>query len=312
MSIEIQIPLIASSNPANGASQISQNGSRFSVVFTRPIIVPKKAKYCWLTVEQSNIVFNTPNISEALGNNKILVEFDDTVTPTSNLITIPDGLWDLDHLNQNLQQQLSNLGELTDAITLLPDTATQTVIIKYRQFYQVDFDIPNSVREVLGFDARISPVGGFSPTDNFYESGDTTAKFNSLLFYLVHSDLVSGHGLRINGNFLDILQQVPIKDVSAGSLIAYEPQNLQKIPCPNLINQSLRELHFWLTDDQNQFVDTLGEFWSVRLNIHYLEDIENKENLSRKIDDNMKKINEKIDSTMGEIKMFLRELLARK
>ena len=267
MSIEYQIPLIASSDPNNGASQISQNGSRFSVVFTRPLIVPKQAKYCWLTVENSTVVFNTPNILVDV-NDKMLVTFDDGILMISYNITIPKGLYDLDHLNAAIQQQLSNAGAASDAITLIPDTATQKVVIKFRQFYQVDFTISQSFREILGFNSRLVPAV-HATIDNQYENGDNVAKFNSVLYYLIHSDLCSGHGIRINNVYNDTIQQVPI-DVAAGSQISYEPQNLQKIPCPNLIGQSLRELHFWLTDDKNNFVDTLDEVWSCRLNIHYL------------------------------------------
>ena len=269
MSIEYQIPLLLSSNPINGATQIDKNGSRFTVVFTRPLIVPNEAKYCWLTVEQSTVIFNTPNILVDV-NDKMLVEFDDGFIQATYNIVIEKGLYDLDHLNSSIQQQLSNLGALSDAITIIPDTATQKVVIKFRQYYQIDFTINESFREILGFNSRIAPVGGFAPTDNFYENGDNIAAFNTILYYLIHSDLASGHGLRLNSNYAEIIQQVPIADVNAGSQISYEPQNLQKIPCMNLIGQQLREIHCWLTDDQNNFVDTLGEVWSTRLNIHYL------------------------------------------
>lgn len=270
--IEYQLPLIFSSDPINGASNISQNGSRFSIVFTRPLIVPRKAKYCWLTVENSTIVFNTPNILTGV-NDLMKVDFDDGLggAATFNLV-LPEGLYDLDHLNAAIQQQLGNLGADTDGITLLPDTATQKVIIKYREFYQIDFTISQSFRTILGFNSRIAPVGGFAAS-NFYEIADNVAAFNTLEYYLIHSDLCSGHGIRIGPIYSDTIQQVPISDTAAGGTISYEPQNLQKIPCPNLIGQSLREINCWLTDNQNQFVDTLGETWSTRVNIHYLIDL---------------------------------------
>lgn len=264
---EYQIPLIASSNPINGATQVSQNGSRFTIVYTRPLIVPAEATYCWITVENSTIIFNTPNILEGV-NDKLLVRFEDGVNPILEYdITIGAGLYDLDHLNSAISQQLSNLGALSDAVSLIPDTATQKVVVKFREHYQIDFTIANNFAEILGFEEREVPEVP-AIIDNQYENSDNIAKFNTILYYLMHSDLVSGHGIRIGSNYADILQQVPIT-VSAGSQISYEPQNLQIIPCPNLVGQSLREVHYWLTDDQNRFVDTLGEFWSVRLNIHY-------------------------------------------
>ena len=151
---------------------------------------------------------------------------------------------------------------------MIPDTATQKVVIKLREFYQIDFTISESFRELLGFNSRLVPAV-HATIDNQFENGDSPAKFNSLLYYLIHSDLASGHGIRINNRYNDVIAQVPIIS-EAGSQINYESRTPQRIPCPNLIGQSLRELHFWLTDDKGNFVDTLGEVWSTRLNIHYL------------------------------------------
>ena len=105
-----------------------------NIFYRRPLIVPKNAKYCWLTVENSTVVFNTPNILVDV-NDKMLVTFDDGILMASYNITIPKGLYDLDHLNAAIQQQLSNSGAAADAMTLIPDTATQKVVIKFRQFY---------------------------------------------------------------------------------------------------------------------------------------------------------------------------------
>lgn len=267
---EFQIPLLLSSDPINGATEISQNGSRFTVIFTRPLLVPKEARYCYITVEQVNVIFNTPNIFTGV-NDKMRVEFDDGVIQAQYDLTINQGLWDLNHLNSAIQQQLSNTGALPDAITLLPDTATQKVIVKYREDYQIDWTITQTFRDIVGFNSRIAPIGGYATQDDFYEPADNVAKFNTTLYYLIHTDLVSGRGLRINGNYADIVAQVPI-DVEAGSLINYQPRNPQMLPCPNLIGQSLREIHVWLTDDKNQFVDTVDEVWSIQLTVHYVVD----------------------------------------
>ena len=63
--------------------------------------------------------------------------------------------------------------------------------------------------------------------DNQHESGDNVAKFNSVLYYLMHSDLCSGHGIRINNAYNDTIQQVRI-DVAAGSQISYSNRIYKK------------------------------------------------------------------------------------
>ena len=269
MPIEFQIPLLASSDPLNGALNITENGSRFTIVFTRPIIVPKNAEYCWLTVESGTIVFNTPNIYEGV-NNRMDVIFNNSIDPILIFnIEIPTGLYDVDHLNSTIQQQLNNQGADSDGITLIPDTATQRLSIKFREFYQVDLTVENNLAEILGFDERLVPTLPAS-IENQYEVGDTTARFNTILYYLMHSDLASGYGIRINSNFDNVIIQVPITiGTSTGSQITYEPRNLQKLPAPTLIGRVIREASFWVTDDKNNPIDTLNEVWSLRMNIHY-------------------------------------------
>jgi len=268
MPIEYQIPLIASSDPLNNASNITQNGSRFTVNFSRPIIVPKDAEYCWLTVEQGTVVFNTPNILTDV-NDKITIYFNNGVDPILQYdLVIAKGLYDVDHLQSAIQQQLTNMGAASDAIQLIPDTATQRLSIKFRQYYQVDLTVADNFSNILGFDERLVPLTP-AAIDNQYEPGDREARFNTILYYLIHSDLAGGYGIRVNNRFRDVILEVPINNVNAGSQISYEPQNLQKVPSPTLIGKIVREANFYLTDDRSNPVDTLNEIWSVRLNIHY-------------------------------------------
>lgn len=264
---EYQIPLIVSSDPNNGASQISDQGSRFELIFQRPLIIPP-CKYCWIEVEQSTIVFNNPNITSGI-NSEMKIDYDNTVDPPSTFnISIETGLYDLDHLNAAIQQQLTNLGApSSDLVTLIPDTATQRVILKLRLHTQVDFTINFSFREILGFNSRLA-AALHATVDNQYEEGDTTAGFNTILYYLIHSDLIN-YGIRINNAYTQVIMQVPIS-VAAGSQIVYEPFRPTKIPSNELRNKSLRQLHFWLTDDSNNFVNTLNEVWSCRFVIHYI------------------------------------------
>ena len=80
-----------SSDERNGAQNKSQDGSTFSVQLNNPISIPKESIYCTLEVSSATIWNNTPNISSAIGNNKLYLhtEVDADLGPDF-VITIPD------------------------------------------------------------------------------------------------------------------------------------------------------------------------------------------------------------------------------
>ena len=68
MSSKKDITLIFSSNPVNGALNLTPNGDRYNTVLYNSISVPRSAKYCIMQVIQSNIWWVVPNLSPVLNN----------------------------------------------------------------------------------------------------------------------------------------------------------------------------------------------------------------------------------------------------
>jgi hypothetical protein len=60
-----------SSDKANGAQNVSSDGSLFNVELYNPISIPKEAIYCTLEITAATIWNVSPNISAAIGNNKL-------------------------------------------------------------------------------------------------------------------------------------------------------------------------------------------------------------------------------------------------
>jgi hypothetical protein len=100
-----------------------------------------------------------------------------------------------------------------------------------------------------------------------YERSDQVASFNPVEFFLLHSSLVST-GLRINNVYNNTIAQVLI-DVPPGSQIVSAPFNIPEIPAPELAGSDRKNIRFWLTDNNNNLVNTRSEFFSLRLIIHY-------------------------------------------
>ena len=186
------------------------------------------------------------------------------------ILTIPQGLYDLNGLNQAILRELDNQGAKIDPNPLLsfsPDEPTQKVEmrINYNNVL-VDFTQPDTPRTILGFNSAIygpyitAPISILAPN---------VAGFNTVNYFLIHSDLTN-KGIRFNNNFNQTVAQVLI-DVSPGSQIVSRPFNPARIPVPELVGAKRNNIRMWLTDDNDNRVFTNNEYWSARIVIRYLK-----------------------------------------
>lgn len=262
-----EVSFIVSSDPINGAQNISADGSQFDVYFPTPLIIPQKAENLQVTVESGDIWWAVPNIIENV-NDTIYISYDDGGGAVDYNVTVAQGLYDLTGLNSAIQRELENIGAPISPfplISLSADNSTQKVFIT--RFYTqsvIDFTQADTFRDILGFDSQIIASNPTAPLNTL---ADNVANFNTVNFFLVHSDIVS-KGLRLNGNFNQIIAKILI-NVAPGSQITYTPNNPTKIEASNLKGTSRNNFRFWLTDDQNRAINTNGEYWSMTLTVKY-------------------------------------------
>jgi len=274
-SITYQLPMIFSSDPKDGAANISSDGSSFTVPLDRPIIVPKDVKYCWVEVQQSTVWNSVPNILTGVNDT---FEFTVSATPPGLFdgtysIVIDQGVYDVERLGNAINRGLIDAGIPATAysFTFIGDVATQKVLIQYNNAnnepVSINFGINNSFRDLIGFDSGTYTYPG--PTiDGKQLTAQNVAKFNNVEYFLIHSDLVS-LGLRNNSSYSQIISQVPITE-DVGHQINYSPFNPPRIPAMELIGQKRNTIKFWLTDQRNKLVNTNSEVFSVRLCINYI------------------------------------------
>lgn len=261
-----EIPIIASSSVDAGAKNKSSDGSTFEIRLSNPIKLSRHVKTCTVQVDEATIWWTIPNISAALGNNKFYIEYQ----TNDYEVTIPDGLYSLSDLDTALDRELNDTVGTGGLITLEADNATQKVnfIIEVADV-QVDFTQADTFRDLLGLDAQLIPNGGPSGAGGFNILGDNIANLNTISYFLLHSDLVS-EGIRVNNTYSQTIAQILI-DVKPGSQIISREFNPPKSDGSNLIGSITDKIKFWLTDQDNNLVNTNGDDYGCRVVIKYIE-----------------------------------------
>jgi hypothetical protein len=127
----------------------------------------------------------------------------------------------------------------------------------------INFSIPNTVRNILGFNSAIYTA----PSANYNQYGDVPAAFNTDTQYLISTNLVA-NGIPINSVGVGIIAAVPITSVP-GSIIVYQPSNLTWVDAQELAGASKTNLIFRLTNQNLVPVDTLTDKWSFTVTIKW-------------------------------------------
>lgn len=262
------------SNPATGAVNINSLGSEFSVDFDATLIIPEAAKNINIVVKNAVVWFVTPNIT--ILNNKLRIRYGLTTYD----IDIPVGLYDIDTLSTKINTTLNiNSNGLVpiDLIELLPDFAENKIVIQFNYYdTDIDFTIDNSLGQILGFSSQIlvgnkGPVGSGTPPEGpvpYYFQGDEFAKFNTTDYYLIKCSKLISRGLQFNGEYLGVLCRIDIRG-NINTKLEYDPNQAPVIPAPGLRGTRLSSLTFQLVNQNNELVDTRGEYWSLVFEIHY-------------------------------------------
>lgn len=255
------VPIVLSSSVDAGAYNKSADGSTYSINIENGLQIPKEAKFCWIVCQAAEVWNTSPNIKTGINDKLYFTDGMGSIT-----ITIPQGLYDINQLNNEINRQIIAGGHDNDSIVIYGNSATQKTFIEFANIgASIDFTQPQTIREILGFNSQI--VGpSVSVNENFY--GDNVAAFNSIDYFILHTDLVN-YGIRINNTFTQAVAQVLI-DSSPGSQILSQPNNPPEVPCNELIGLKKTVIRSWITDQDNNLVDTAGEDFSMRLMIYYV------------------------------------------
>lgn len=269
-----EIPIIVSSSTAAGAINKSADGSSFEIFLEDPLQIPRNVSSVTVEVQEATVWWVIPNISAALGNNKFYILH----LGVNYVITIPDGLYELTDLNTTLNRQLQTATTFSGLVTLTADNPTQKVNITINQAgTQLNFMPADTFRDIIGFNSQLIPSGGIT-TGVFNQLGDNVAAFNTIDYFLIHSDIII-RGIRVNNIYSQTIAQVLI-DQPPGSQIISRPFNPPVSGAWELSGSIRNRLRFWLTDQANNLVNTNNENWSARIIIKYTESVADQLNVN--------------------------------
>lgn len=258
--ITYHVPIVLTSSTLSGATNKSDNGSSFQVVLEKPIIIPSEARYCWIVCQSAEIWNTSPNIKTGVNDKLYLSD-----TTGSLTITIPQGLYNITLLNEEINRQIIESGRVSNSLVILGNNATQKTILEVIESgTQIDFTQSDTFRDILGFNSQIITTS----TANEWVDADNIASFNAIDYFVLHTDLVS-HGLRINNKYSQAVSQVLIES-PVGDQVLHQPDNPPEIPAMELIGQKKNTINVWLTDQDNARIDTAGENYAMRLVIYYI------------------------------------------
>ena len=264
MAYTYEIPILVSSDESSGAFNVNSARNRFDIEFPQELKIPREAKNITVSVTNATIWYTSFNISAALANNKFYLDVSADQVYT---VTIPDGLYDLSSVAHAINVGLVNQGLASGIISFVGDSASQKVVINFTVAgLRVNFTGANSCRVIMGFNNAVSPAAYTTGIYSLY--GDTTARFNTIDYFLIHSNIVTG-GIPNNGKSTSIIARVLISE-APGSQLLFEPTNPINIPSQNLAGMSISRLHFWVTlQDGTTLPDLNQENFSVLLVIRY-------------------------------------------
>ena len=255
-----------SSSPNLGAQSISPDGSTFSTFLQEPFTLPKNAFGIEVAAVQASIWFTQPNITAE--NNRF--DFEGTgIGGGPQSLFLPIGLYSFDSLNATLQQILFTSYGVSN-YSLIAVQSTQRVSEQFTataapapRLYVTRWPV-GTFYELLGFDLNRATAGG--PSNGTFP-GDKTARFNAIDFFLIQSSIVN-RGIRTNNTFQSVVCQVPITS-PPGSLIVFQPVNLQWTAAPELLGSTVSTIQTSLLDSNGRAVNTQGEPYSVTMQVRW-------------------------------------------
>ena len=198
--------------------------------------------------------YSFPNIDET--NNKVRVSVDEGATWYE--IHFAVGCYEHKDINTELQRLIvEKCSGNKDDIILKPNRNTFQTIMTISENAQVDFDIANSIRTVLGFDSKIYTSGR-----HLSEHTVNIMRVNSIF---VHTDVIGS--AYVNGSQTPVIYSF-FPDTPPGGKIIVQPSVLIYLPISISV---ISRLTSWMTDQDNRELNLRGEELTIKYHIRCIK-----------------------------------------
>ena len=222
---------------------VSDKTCTVNTTFTQPIHLNPKSRYEMALVNLETY-YSFPNVD----NTNNTFKYSSDGKQTWNSIEIAVGCYEIKSLNAEIKRLLGS-----DNIAVKPNLNTLKCILTIKGTYAIDFNVKNSLRTLLGFDAK-----QYSKGVHTSENIVNILRVNSIL---VHTDIVTNS--YIKGEMQPVIYNF-FPNVSPGAKIIETPKNLIYLP---ITVDTIYRLKTWLTDQDNQDIDLRGEVLTIRYHL---------------------------------------------
>ena len=159
--------------------------------------------------------YSFPNIDNTKNN----LRYSQDEGATWHDINVPEGCYEISGINDYIQKVLKECGLSENSISIEPNNNTLKCVLHVAAGYKVDFTTANSLRTVLGFNAKVYAEG--------YNESDNIVKIMSVSSLRVTNYLISGS--YNNGEMGNIIYSF-FPNAAPGYKIIELPRNLIYVP----------------------------------------------------------------------------------
>lgn len=247
--------IVCNSSPEAGAVNVSSTKDSFDLEFPSPIEIPRDSKPR-VSVAEATLRFDFPNLS-TLKNNRTFYYTDTALNLTKWAITLPDGLWDIDHLNAELARGFTSRGHPSNLFTLTGDLATNKIRITkimnvpgsfgYCMYWPADSPW-SEIGATLG---TTTPPGGGPSEDPYSALMPNRAILNTTESVVLHCSLTSGASY-LGGQASSAVASIDFGDAKPQQQVYYRPNYALPIDVPRLAGSLISRISLRLTNQTGQ------------------------------------------------------------
>lgn len=229
--------------PASYNIVISGSNSSIVTTYNPPLDLDRMRQY-EIALISLETYYSFPNIDAS--NNIVKYSRDNGLTWST--ATIPIGCYEITAINEELRGQIPG-----ESVTIKANIYTLKCIMTVKKNCIVDFTSENSLRSVLGFDARRYEAGR--------QKSENVVNILNVNSILVNLDVIGSS--RVNGVETPVVYNF-FPNVAPGEKIVSAPKNIIYLP---LTLHTISRMTCWVTDQNHKLLDLRGEELTIRFHI---------------------------------------------
>ena len=227
---------------------LSDRSTRIKTKFNPNISLNKEKNYEMALVNLETY-YSFPNI-HAKNNN---FRYSPDARKTWWNINIPEGTYEIEDINKYIQRVMKDNTHDNFSISIEPNNNTLKCVLNIVGNYSIDFSTPNSIRSILGFNAKVYAAG--------YHESENIVNIISISSLRVTSDIIAAS--YSNGEHENTIYSF-FPNVGPGYKIIEVPINLVYIP---ITLNKISTMETKLTDQSGNLINLRGEELTIRFHI---------------------------------------------